>query len=539
MLFKTTGTRSGSLKTLRSLMMAATLLTAFSGIASTQSANSLVIARNMDINSLDPHRTFCDTCQIYDSAVYEGLLSLDKDNKVVPVLAESYAANGDQTEFTFKINPKAVFSDGSRVEAKDVKWSWERLKNVKGSPSFLADTIASIETPDEATVVVKTRAPNSEFFNVVASPYFGIVNSDVATTEAKAENGADAAEKDNAEAWFLAHSAGSGPFVLSAYEPNSELRLKRNEKYWREAPKVDEVIFRQVKDAVAQAQMLENGTADIAMQIDPETAKTFRNKDIKVDSIHSYNFIYLALSPGAKSNAVPLTADIREAISIAIDRESLLDFMLGDKGQLIGTAIPIGFPGGTGHKIPEYNPEKAKELLAKAGHPNGFTLEAVYPNLNVYGVDFTQMMQKIQQDLSQINVKVELQPVPFASWREKANGDGIPMTAVYYAPDFFGTSQYVDAFGLAKGSLWAKRAGEARDPSFVKTEIPQIMADALRAPLDEADKVWFKAGEAMAASNVIIPMLSPDVILAYNNRVNGVRYSACCNLPLQELSVSR
>ncbi|MFP3590273.1 ABC transporter substrate-binding protein, partial [Paraburkholderia sp. SIMBA_055] len=76
--------------------------------------------------------------------VYEGLLSLDKDNKVVPVLAESYATSDDQTEFTFKINPKAVFSDGSRVEAKDVKWSWERLKNVKGSPSFLADTIASI-----------------------------------------------------------------------------------------------------------------------------------------------------------------------------------------------------------------------------------------------------------------------------------------------------------------------------------------------------------------------------------------------------------
>jgi ABC-type transport system substrate-binding protein len=88
---------------------------------------------------------FCDTCQIYDSAVYEGLLSLDKDNKVIPVLAESYTANGDQTEFTFKINPKAIFSDGAKVEAKDVKWSWERLKNVKGSPSFLADTIDSIE----------------------------------------------------------------------------------------------------------------------------------------------------------------------------------------------------------------------------------------------------------------------------------------------------------------------------------------------------------------------------------------------------------
>ncbi|MBC2887092.1 ABC transporter substrate-binding protein [Ochrobactrum sp. CM-21-5] len=520
-------------------MMAATLLTALPAVASAQSTNSLVIARNMDINSLDPHRTFCDTCQIYDSAVYEGLLSLDKDNQIVAVLAKSYTANGDQTEFTFKINPKAVFSDGSKVEAKDVKWSWERLKNVRGSPSFLADTIASIETPDEETVVVKTQASNSEFYNVVASPYFGIVNSDVAAADANALNGADAAQKDNAEAWFLANSAGSGPFVLGAYEPNSELRLKRNVNYWREAPKVDEVVIRQVKDAVAQAQMLENGSADIAMQIDPETAKTIRNKDVKVDSIHSYNFIYLALSPGAKSNEVPLTADVREAISAAIDRESLLDFMLGDKGQLIAAAIPIGFPGGSDHKIPEYNPQKAKELLAKAGHPDGFKLEATYPNLNVYGVDFTQMMQKIQQDLSKVNVNVELQPVSFATWREKVNGDGIPMTAVYYAPDFYGTSQYVDAFGLAKDSLWAKRAGEARDPSFVINEIPQIMADALKSPLDEADKVWFKAGEVMSAANVIIPMLSPDVILAYNNRVNGVRYSACCNLPLAEISISK
>ena len=522
----------------KSLMMAATLLTAVPA-AYAQNADSLVIARNMDINSLDPHRTFCDTCQIYDSAVYEGLLSLDKDNKVIPVLAESYAANGDQTEFTFKINAKAVFSDGSKVEAKDVKWSWERLKNVKGSPSFLADTIESIETPDEATVVVKTKAPNSEFFNVVASPYFGIVNSKVATAEAKAVNGADAAEKDNAEAWFLANSAGSGPFVLAAYEPNSELRLKRNEKYWREAPKVAEVVIRQVKDAVAQAQMLENGSADIAMQIDPETAKTIRNPDVKIDSIHSYNFIYIALSPGAKSNEVPLTPEVREAISTAIDRETLLDFMLGDKGQLIGAAIPIGFPGGADHKIPEYNPDRAKELLAKAGHPDGFKLEATYPNLNVYGVDFTQMMQKIQQDLSKVNIKVELQPVSFATWREKVNGDGTPLTVVYYAPDFYGTSQYVDAFGLAKGSLWAKRAGEARDPSFVIGDIQQVMADALKAPADEAGKVWFQAGEKMAAANVIIPMLSPDVILAYNSKVNGVRYSACCNLPLAEISLAK
>ena len=62
--------------------------------------------------------------------------------------------------------------------------------------------------------------------------------------------------------------------MLTSYSPNNELRLKRNAQYWRSAPAIEDVVFRQVKDAVAQAQMLESGTADIAMQIDPDTAKT-------------------------------------------------------------------------------------------------------------------------------------------------------------------------------------------------------------------------------------------------------------------------
>ena len=78
---------------------------------------------------------------------------------------------------------------------------------------------------------------------------------------------------DQAEAWFLANSAGSGPFVLASYQPDDELRLKRNDNYWRRQPAVGEIVIRETKDAVSQAQMLESGDADIAMQIDPDTAK--------------------------------------------------------------------------------------------------------------------------------------------------------------------------------------------------------------------------------------------------------------------------
>ncbi|RUX59418.1 ABC transporter substrate-binding protein, partial [Mesorhizobium sp. M7A.F.Ca.CA.002.09.1.1] len=305
----------------RATMLAAVLLatSAFWAPATfAQDSKPLVIARNIDLNSLDPHRAFCDTCQIYNSSVYESLLTLDKDNKLIPLLASKWEGNADQSSFTFTLDPAAKFSDGSPVEAKDVKWSWERLKNLKGSASFLMDNVASIETPDAHTVVVKMVAPSSEFLNIAAAPYAAVVNSKVAS-EAGAKADADASTTDNAEAWFLAHSAGSAPFVLKSYEPNSELRLARNDKYWRTAPALSEVVIRQTKDAVAQAQMLQSGTADIAMQIDPDTAKTMTGSDVKIETVPSYNFIYVALSPGAKANKVPLTPEVREAISLGLD----------------------------------------------------------------------------------------------------------------------------------------------------------------------------------------------------------------------------
>lgn len=522
----------------RAALLAAALVAAGAagaGAAFAQDSRPLVIARNIDLNSLDPHRAFCDTCQIYNSSAYESLLTLDKDNRLVPLLAAKWESNPDQTRFTFDLDPAAKFSDGSPVEAKDVKWSWERLKNVKGNAAFMMSSVATIETPDAHTVVVTTSAPNSELLNIAAAPYTAIINSDVAAA-AGAKADADASTSDNAEAWFLSHSAGSGPYVLESYEPNAELRLKRSEKYWGKAPAVGEVVIRQVKDAVAQAQMLQSGTADIAMQIDPDTAKTLTGQGLTVRTVPSYNFIYVALSPGAKANKVKLTPEVREAISLGLDRKSILEFTIGDEGQLISAPIPLGFPGGSGFEAQPYDAAKAKELLAKAGHADGFELEAAFPNMNVYGVDLSLLMQKVQQDLSKIGVKVSLQPIPFSNWRERVAGDGIPLTAVFYAPDFYGTSQYVDYFAMTEGSPWAKRAGAKNDPSVLNPKEADLYKKALAASGEAADKLWHQTGEEMIKDRVILPLVSPNLILAYRSDVKGVRYSACCNLPLAELS---
>jgi peptide/nickel transport system substrate-binding protein len=495
----------------------------------------LVVARDMDLNSLDPSRAFCDTCQIYLNAVYQTLLTIGPDNHTLkPVLAQSWESNADQTKFTFHLDPKAVFSDGSPVEAKDVKWTLERLQNLKGSASYMMDGVKSVDAPDAHTVVVTMAAPNSEFIGILAAPNTGIINSDVATAQGGSAT-AEGAPKDTAEPWFLAHSAGSGPYVLAGYKPNDELRLKANPAFWGTKPAIGEVVMRQVKESASQAQMLENGAADIAMQLDPDTAKALTSPDVTYSLIPSFNFLYFALSPGAKG-APKLTPEIREAMGYAVDYQGAIDLTLAGNGKLQASAIPNGFPGGHDLPLPVHDVEKAKALLAKAGVADGFTIEAKYPNMTIYGVDMSTLMQKIQQDLAKVKIKVELQPVTFTVWREQVRGEGIPLTAAFFAPDYYGSAQYVQYFGMIHGAPWAKRAGAEKMPELYNKAEEDAFNKALASGGEEMDKAYQEVGRQMIADRVIIPVVSPELVLAFRKDVKGVRYSSCCNTPLAEIS---
>lgn len=532
-------TRLESVRRRAILAAAATMLTSLaafptSGLAA-DNGRPVVVARDMDLNSLDPARAFCDTCQIYLSSVYDRLVDLSPDNKsIVPMLAKEWSANADATVITFKLDPNAKFSDGSQVEAKDVKWTLERLKNVKGGIAYILDNVKSIDTPDAGTVVVTLTAPNSEFVGSLTAPYAGIINSDV-VAEHGGDAGADAATKDTAEQWLLANSAGAGAYVLESYSPSHELRLKRNENYWGKKPAVGEFIFLQSKDAVSQTQLLESGSADIAMQVDPTTAKNITNEDIVVETKPSFNMVYLAVSPGAKNLPHPLDAKIREAIASAIDYDGIIDITVDGKATRLPAPIPNGFPGsGVGEPI-KFDLEKAKALMTEAGVTDGFTLNATYPNVNQYGVDYSLMMQKIQQDLAEINIKLELAPVEFSVWREKVNGDGIPLTAVFFAPDYYGSSQYAQYFAMMDGTVWYKRAGGKSDPTLANPETPKLLAEALAAPSDKSNELFGKLAGVMASEHIILPILSPDAVFVSRKGISGLRFSACCNMVLSDI----
>ena len=500
--------------------------------ASAISDTPLVIARDMDLSTLDPARSFCDTCQLYLTAVYQTLIGLDPaDNTTfVPRLATGWEGNAENTQFTFKLDPNATFSDGSPVEAADVAWSWLRLRNIDASASFLLASIDTIDTPDAQTVVVNLKFPDSAFLAKANAPYTVILNSEVAI-----ENGANADEDaevtDTSEEWFLSNSVGSGPFVLVSYTEGDELKLARNENFWAEGPFFEEVTVRQVQDAVTQRQLLETGDVDIAMQIDPDTASGISSADVLVNFVDSFNFVYIAMAEGATTD-VPLTADIREAIKLSIDYQGMIDVTVGGKGSIQASPIPNGFSGTKNLPLPERDLDRARELLDAAGVGDGFSIRAAYPTFNVYGVDFTTMMQKVQIDLADVNIDLDLVPLEVSVWVEEWFSDeGIPLTAVYYAPDHTDSIQYIEYFGQVPGSRWAGQANPGGDPVIDEVQV-QLQSDALAATGAEKEALYQQLAELMIEQKIVLPMVNPNLVLARRADIVGVHYSACCNLEL-------
>ncbi|HZB41646.1 MAG TPA: ABC transporter substrate-binding protein, partial [Ilumatobacter sp.] len=506
-----------------------------------EDARQLVIARDMDVNSLDPSRSYCDTCQIFNTAVYETLITVDPadPNTLEPRLATEWEASADSTQFTFTLDPAATFADGSPVEAADVKWSWERLANIQAPASYLMSGLESIEAPDASTVIVTFAAPNSAFLPIVAAPYMGIINTEVAEAQG-ASAGTDAAT-DTAEQWFLSNSAGSGPYQLESYTEGESLILSRNDNYWGpNKPVFPEVTFAQVKDASSQLQQLQQGDVDIAMQISFDSVSQLEgDSNVSVEIVDSFNFVYIALSPGAVGAENLQDVTVRNAIRSAIDYDGAIDALVAGNGKKQASPIPNGFLGSADLPLPEYDPEGAQAALEAAGLGDGFSLDATYPEANVYGVDFSLMMQKIQQDLDKVGVQLELTPVQFPEWAEKIDSQGIPVTAVYFAPDHTDSSQYVQFFGMIPDSSWSGRAGGgSQGEPIINQEEVDLLAEALASSGDAKAQSYTALGQMMIDDAVIIPIVNPQLILANASDLTGMHYSACCNLDLGRLGVS-
>ena len=205
------------------------------GGAGAAASGTLVIDRSFEIKTADPQRAFEPTASIVNRGMYDTMFTYKGTDVAhpVPLLAKSWTASSDAKRFTFKLRQDVHFADGTKLTSADVVFSYRRLINLKGNPSFLLAGV-TVSAPSKYVVVLRSTTPNTALPAILANTSLGIVNSKLVKKHGGTD-GANAAKTDKAEKWFnspASAGAGSGPYVLQSYSVTSLITLKPNAKYW-------------------------------------------------------------------------------------------------------------------------------------------------------------------------------------------------------------------------------------------------------------------------------------------------------------------
>ena len=222
--------------------------------------------RTLDPNAENEYSCFVIIKNLYDTLVtFRGpsLETLD------PSLAAKWSVSNDGLTYTFDLDPRCKFSDGTRVTPDDVAFSLRRQINLKGPGSYFLDAVKDVTAagPNQVRFVMK-----SVFVDTL--PMLVTPSLDIAQASAiRAHGGTDAPDastKDTARTWLDANSVGSGPFTLDSWQRGSQIVLKRNVNYWGPPAPVDTIIFRFVNDSNTQKALLQRGDIHLALDLTPD-----------------------------------------------------------------------------------------------------------------------------------------------------------------------------------------------------------------------------------------------------------------------------
>ncbi len=241
--------------------------------------------------------------------------------------------------------------------------------------------------------------------------------------------------------------------------------LARNDNYWGpNKPVFPKRHLLQVQGLVVAAAAAAGGRrrhrhADLVRLGRPAGGRLQRRH---VEIVDSFNYVYIALSPGAVGGENLQDVNVRKAIGMAIDYDGAIEALVAGNGKKQASPIPNGFLGSADLTLPEYDLDGAKAALEPAGLGDGFELDATYPEANVYGVDFSLMMQKIQQDLAKVNVELELTPVQFPEWVDKINARASRSPPCTSRPTTPTRASTCSTSVMIPGSSWAITGGRRR-----------------------------------------------------------------------------
>lgn len=351
---------------------------------------ALVVGRAADIDGLDPSVSSAFTTLQSLSLVYEGVTGLDENLDVVPRLAESWEFSPDGRELTLHLRQGVTFHDGSALDAADVVATLQRLQDPETGSAAASNlaTVTGIEAIDDLTVLLTLDAPKASLPAVLADPSASIFPSEAI------------------EAGTLqTQPVGTGPYAFEDWERGQQLDLVAYDGYWGEAPASSSIEIRVIPDESSVIAGIRSGELDFAVIDDPVVASQLDGSAAEVVRVPSINYHALML----QSQRGPLTdPDVRLAISCAIDRQAVVDAAALGEGEVTGPiTIPAyrSDPADAPCAAPDV--DAAKELLAGAGYPEGFSLNTIVPNGQFATAQAEA--QVLQAQLAEIGVDLQLE----------------------------------------------------------------------------------------------------------------------------------
>lgn len=488
-------------------------------------ASSLVIDTAFSVETADPGHSYDPTGNMLAKALYETLVDFEGSDVSTPVPGlAAWEQNDEATEFTFTLEDGRVFSDGTPIEAKDVVFTLQRIQSMaEAKPNFLLAGIV-VEEVDEKTITFTTETPMLQLPAILANPALGIVNSDVVI-----ENGGTTDGADTAQAFLDGESAGSGPFVLDTLDLSSQIVLTKSEEYnGDEDSAYDRVVIRNVTESATQLANLKGGDTMVALDLNGDQVATLGD-DLNVDSVPSGQTIFLLLNQNPDNAGALANVKIAEAMRYALDYDALLELAGAGSVQATGV-IPPGFEGALDAGV-EQDLDRAEAALAEAGY-TGETLKLQFPNdYPVGGVEFTPLAERVQAQLKDAGINVELAPAPFATELDAyVNGtEGFGLW--FWGPDYADSANFLP-FG--PGLTVGLRAGWTADAN---PEIGELAAAAASATdTDERTAAFTEFAEAMQEDGPFVPLVVPGRNIAAAGDVSGAVYNSVWEMDIAEIA---
>lgn len=488
-----------------------------SGSGSKIPKDMLVVGVATDVASIDP-AVAMENWQV-PYYCYERLVQYKMENgkpstEVEGSLAKSWTVSEDGLTWTFKLNPGHKFDDGTAVDAKAVKFSFDRVKAIKKGPSDYFKLVESVEAPDAETVVIKLTRPFAPFLQTLAVDSGNIVNPKVMEHEKDGDFGSG---------YLANHSAGSGPYKVAEFSQGQSIKLAVNEHYAGKAPALKTIVFQIVKDPSAQRLQLEKGDLDIAAGIPMNQLEELKNnKDITVNEAPGMlaSVIYLNNTKAPLDNV-----KFRQALSYAVDYKGIIDGAVKGHGEQLTTPVPKGMWGRDDNAAGySYDVNKAKELLSQSGVAAGTQLTLLYSDNQPFNE--TQALM-LQNNFKAIGIDLKLEKTAWPTFRERVDKKDFELGMGTWSPDYADPQNYMSYwfdsgyFGLAGNRSFYKNdkvdalLREAESSSDHQRRI-QLYQEAQQLVLADAPYLF------LFQTNAMVPMRKTVKGFVYNPMLDNM-----------------